>query len=63
MLELNEMEATAKVLGLEVVMLEIRQADDIAPALAELKDRAEALHVPANPLATKLELNTKSHFD
>jgi putative ABC transport system substrate-binding protein len=51
MLELNEMEATAKVLGLEVVMLEIRQADDIAPALAGLKDRAEALYVPANPLA------------
>ena len=32
-------------------MLEIRQADDLAPAIDTLRDRAEALYVPSNPLA------------
>src|SRR5713101_5734953 len=50
-LELNEVQAAAKTLGLEVVMLEIRRADDLAPAFETLRGRAEALYVPANPLA------------
>jgi putative ABC transport system substrate-binding protein len=50
-LELNEVQTTAKMLGLEVVAVEIRQADDIAPAFEALKGRAEAMYVAANPLA------------
>ena len=37
-------------LGLEVVMCEIRRAEDIAPAFDTLKARAEALYVEADTL-------------
>ena len=50
-LEVNEVQAAAKSLGLEIVMLEIRQADGSSPAIDTLRDRAEALYVPSNPLA------------
>lgn len=50
-LELKELQAAAKTIGFEVTILEIGKADDIAPALEAAKDRAEALYVPANPLA------------
>jgi len=55
-LELEGFQAAAKTLGgLDVTKLEIRQVDDIAPAMEALKDRAEALYVPPNPLATLIE--------
>ena len=41
----REVQATARTLGLEVVTLEIRRAEDIAPAFEALKGRAEALYV------------------
>jgi len=50
-LELHEVQAAAKTLGLELAMQEIRRADDIPPAFETLRGRAEALYVPANPLA------------
>ena len=50
-LEQGKVQAAAKTLGLEAVILEMRSADDIAPALAALKGRAEALYVLPNPLA------------
>ena len=37
-------------LGLEVVIAEIRRAEDIAPAFEALKGRAEALYVANDPL-------------
>jgi putative ABC transport system substrate-binding protein len=49
--ELSEVRTSAKVLGLELVQLDIRRADDIASAFEALKGRVEALYVPANPLA------------
>jgi putative ABC transport system substrate-binding protein len=49
-LEMGEVQAAAKTLGLEVVTLEIRRVDDIASAFETLKGRAGALYVPANPL-------------
>jgi putative ABC transport system substrate-binding protein len=49
--ELSEVRTGAKVLGLEVVQLDIRRAEDIAYAFEALKGRVEALYVPANPLA------------
>ena len=42
--ELDQVQAAARTLGLETVTLEIRQAEDIAPAFAEIKGRAEALY-------------------
>ncbi len=49
-LEMGEVHAAARTLGLEVVTLEIRRADDIARAFETLKSRAEALFVLADPL-------------
>jgi putative ABC transport system substrate-binding protein len=49
-LERREIQATAHTLGLEVANLEIRQTDDIAPALEALKGHADALYVATDPL-------------
>ena len=50
-LEQRKVQAASKTLGLEAVTLEMRNADDIAPALARLKGRADALYVLPNPIA------------
>jgi putative tryptophan/tyrosine transport system substrate-binding protein len=44
-LELGELQAAAGTLGLELVTLEIRHAQDIVPAFEALKGRSEALYV------------------
>jgi putative tryptophan/tyrosine transport system substrate-binding protein len=49
-LERREIQATARTLGLEVTILEIRQADDIAPALEVVKGHTDALYVATDPL-------------
>ena len=49
-LDMREVEAAARTLGLEVVKLEIRRGEDIAPAFEALKGRAEALYVANDPL-------------
>ncbi len=51
LLERREIQTTAHTLGLEVITLEIRQTDDIAPALEALKGHADALYVATDPLA------------
>jgi putative ABC transport system substrate-binding protein len=56
-LEMGEVQAAARTLGLEVIPAEIRRAEDIAPAIEALKGRAEALYVVTEPL-----VNTKG-FD
>jgi putative tryptophan/tyrosine transport system substrate-binding protein len=50
-LELGEVQAAAGTLGLEVVTLEIRHAQDIVPAFEALKGRSEALYVCTDALA------------
>ena len=50
MLEMQKTQATASTLGLEAVSLEIGTSDQIAPAIAMLKNRADALYVCADPL-------------
>jgi putative tryptophan/tyrosine transport system substrate-binding protein len=50
-LEIAELEAAAVIFGVETVKMPVRSADDIAPVIASLGKRAEALYVPANPLA------------
>jgi putative tryptophan/tyrosine transport system substrate-binding protein len=44
-LEMGEVKATARTLGLEVTPLEIRRAEDIAPAFEALKHRGRRPHV------------------
>jgi putative ABC transport system substrate-binding protein len=60
MLEMSEVQAAARTLGFEVTNLEIRQAEDIAPAFEALKARADALYVCTDPLvgANRLRINT-----
>ena len=50
-LELKEVQAAAGTLGLEVHTLEIRRAQDIAPAFGALKGRSQALYVCTDALA------------
>jgi putative ABC transport system substrate-binding protein len=51
-LELGEVQATARTVGLEVNALEIQRVQDIGPAFETLKDRADALYVCTDPLVT-----------
>jgi putative ABC transport system substrate-binding protein len=44
-LELREVESTARSLGLEVARLEIRSAEDIAPAFDAVRGNADGLYV------------------
>ena len=59
-LELGEVQAAARTLGLEVDTLEIRRAQDIAPAFEALKGRANALYVCTDGLtnANRIRINT-----
>jgi putative ABC transport system substrate-binding protein len=59
-LEMHEADAAAHTLGLDVVTLEIRRAEDIAPAFEGLKGRADALYVSAAPLLMnhRIRINT-----
>ena len=50
-LEMSEAQAAAYKLGLEVLPLEIRRAEDIAPAFEALRGDAQALYVVSKPLA------------
>jgi putative ABC transport system substrate-binding protein len=49
-LEMHEVQATAKMLGLEAARLEIRRVEDIAPAFEVLKGGANALYVVGDTL-------------
>jgi len=47
---MREVEATARMLGLEAMIFEIRRAEDIAPVFEALKGRVDALYVSPDPL-------------
>jgi putative ABC transport system substrate-binding protein len=51
-LEMSEVETAAHALGLHATRLEIRQAEDIAPAIATLKGHADALYACAGALVS-----------
>ena len=59
-LEMGEVQGTARTLGLDVITLEIRRAEDIAPAFEALKGRADALYVCSDPLlgTNRIRINT-----
>ncbi len=60
LLDMREVQTTARPLGLEVVTSEIRRGEDIAPALETLKGRADALYVCIDPLVHthRIRINT-----
>jgi putative ABC transport system substrate-binding protein len=60
MLEMAEVQAVARTLGLEVATFEIRRAEDIAHVFGALKGRVDALYVPpdAMVLSSRVSLNT-----
>jgi putative tryptophan/tyrosine transport system substrate-binding protein len=49
-LDMGAAQAAARTLGLEVVMAEVRRPEDIAPAIAAAKDRADAIYVTTDPM-------------
>ena len=59
-LELRNVQATAKAFGLDITTLEIRRTEDIAPAFAALKGRVDALYVCVDPLTVinRIRINT-----
>jgi putative ABC transport system substrate-binding protein len=59
-LELDEVQAAARTLGLEVAISEVRRVDDIASAFDALNGRADALYVCADPLmyTNRIRINT-----
>ena len=59
-LDMREVEAAARTLGLEVITAEIQQGEDIVPALEALNDRADALYVCIDPLvhSHRIRINT-----
>jgi putative ABC transport system substrate-binding protein len=60
LLDMREVQTTARSLGLEVVTSEIRRGEDIAPAFETLKGRADALYVCIDPLVNshRIRINT-----
>jgi ABC-type uncharacterized transport system substrate-binding protein len=59
-LDMGEAQATARTLGLEVTISEIRRAEDISPAFDALRGRADALYVCVDPLVNthRIRVNT-----
>jgi putative ABC transport system substrate-binding protein len=59
-LEMREVQAAARTLGLEAITSEIRRAEDIPPAFEALKGRAEALYVVNDSLVSsnRVGINT-----
>jgi putative tryptophan/tyrosine transport system substrate-binding protein len=64
-LEMDEVQAAARKLGLEVVPLKIRRAEDIGPALVSVKGDADALYVVTEPLvnANRVRINTLANAE
>jgi putative ABC transport system substrate-binding protein len=52
MLEMSEVQAAARTLGIEVLTAEIRRAEDIAPAFKTIAGRADALYICPDALVT-----------
>jgi putative tryptophan/tyrosine transport system substrate-binding protein len=59
-LEMRDVEGAARKLSLQVIPLELRQTDDIAPALESLNGRAQALYVCTDAVTSlnRVSVNT-----
>jgi putative ABC transport system substrate-binding protein len=60
MLEMGEVRDAGRKLGLDVVTLEVRRAEDISPALESVKSKVDALYVVTDPLlnTNRVSINT-----
>ena len=60
MLELAEVQSAARTLGLDVSALEVRRAEEIAPALVGIQGHTDALYVAGDPLlfVHRVDINT-----
>jgi putative ABC transport system substrate-binding protein len=58
--ELGEVQAAGRTLGIDVAALEIRRAEDIAPAIEGLRGRTEGIYVQADPLFTSNRVRLNS---
>ena len=58
--EMVEAQAAVRTLGLDAAALEIRRADDIAPAFEAIKGRADALYVITDPLMNTFRIRTNT---
>ena len=60
LLEIHEVETAAQKFNLKIIRLEVRRAEDLAPAFASLNDRAQALYVCTDPLTVinRMSINT-----
>jgi ABC-type uncharacterized transport system substrate-binding protein len=54
--EIDEIQAAARILGIDVAMLEMRRAEDITSAFATSGSAAEAIYVCTDPLVSGLAL-------
>jgi len=59
-LEMDQVHEAARTLGLDVIPLEVRRTDDVAPAFERLGARAGALYVAPDPLmfTNRVRINT-----
>ena len=59
-LNVSEVQAAAPKLGLEVNILDVKRADDIAPAIEQLKGRTQAIYVVGDPFVFdhQIQINT-----
>jgi putative tryptophan/tyrosine transport system substrate-binding protein len=60
MLDMDEVQTTARTLGIEVITFTIRSSEDIAPTFDALKGRTDALYVVGEPLVNtnRVKINT-----
>jgi putative ABC transport system substrate-binding protein len=60
LLQVSAVQAAARSFGLDVAIVEMRGAEDIAPTIEALKSRTEALIVPSEPLynTSRIQINS-----
>jgi hypothetical protein len=54
LLEMGEVQAAARPLGIEVVNLDVRRVGEIAPAFEAIKGQVDALYVCGVPVSTPI---------
>jgi len=59
-LEIGDVQIAARTLGLDVALVEVRRAEQIAPGIETLRGRADALYVASDPLlnSDRVRINT-----
>lgn len=59
--EIGEVQAAARTLGLDTVVSEFRNAQEVDPAIESLKGRTDALYVCADPIVTTNQTRINEH--